>query len=117
MKVWEALQSLSSLRPGPGPRSDGGDGHQLQGRDRAAPRRSRLRGTTFGVARASADIPDLHRRATDVEVWESRLLVVLSPTGNHQNRRNDHHRDEDEYNDGQENFIQHLIKHDDGLPR
>ena len=45
------------------------------------------------------------------------LVVVLSPTGNHQNRRNDHHRDENEYNGGQENFIQHLIKHDDDLPR
>ena len=42
-----------------------------------------------------------------------RLGVVLSPTADHQNNRNDRHRDENDNDGGQQNFIQHLIEHDD----
>jgi hypothetical protein len=47
---------------------------------------------------------------------EPSLAVPLSPTGNHQDRSNDHGRDEDEHNGDHQKFIQNLIKHEDPLP-
>jgi len=51
------------------------------------------------------------------QVRERPLVVLLSPTGNHQDCGNDHHRDKNEYDGDHQEFIQHLIKHDDHLPR
>jgi hypothetical protein len=51
------------------------------------------------------------------QVKERPLVIVLSPTGNHQDRGNNHHRDKNEYDGAHQNLIQHLIKHDDHLPR
>ena len=40
-------------------------------------------------------------------------VVLFSSAGDHQDRRDDHRRDENEHDGDQQNFIQYLIEHDD----